>query len=250
MDTLLEQLAGSMHKLQHFTVKTASRASIADRFLLEADQRSAIALIMALRTLYGIDVLYWEPETIQMSLKDDGIDVSTMAMDKIMAGITVMHNPTFFWDNLAFQRTVQALNDVPYDPETLQECAPAHMAWGMYEATLLRGLDPEEPEALPEMDEDVQQYVAVCLKRAGFIYPPTVLREVEDNLKNMLPDSSRLLVQHVKQSWSRLNKDALQDRVFPEDVLGVQLSLLAAAFLYERRKAGNMAKDVMELEQG
>ena len=246
----LEKLAGSIHKLQHFAIKTASRESIAKRFLREADARSSIVLIMALRTLYGLDVLNWEPETIKMSLKDDDIEISVEAMDKIMAGITVMHNPAFFWDSLVFQRTVQSFNDVPYDPETLQECHPAHMVWGVYEATLLRGLDPDEPETIPEMDEDVQQYVAVCLKRAGYVCPPMVLQNVADNLKQMLPTEASELIKRVKASWSRLNKNALQDRKYPEDALGIQLSLMASAFLYERRKAGTMAQEVMELEQG
>ena len=161
----------------------------------------------------------------------------------------LIQNPSFFWDSIVFQRTTQSFNSIPYDPETLQECHPAHMAWSVYEATLFRGIDPDD-SAVPEIDEDVQQYIAVCLKRAGMVYPPAILRPVADNLAGLLPKSSNDFILKVKKSWEHLNKEDLQERKFSEDPLGVQLAQLASCHVYEREQAGNMAKDVLRLEEG
>ena len=249
MDIALEKIAQAFSSLENYLVKTASREAIADELLAKADSVSAIGLVMALRSKYGIEFLYWEPETTWVTLDKDGFDLSELSRDKVQAGLTAIHNPAFFWDNLAFQRTVQAFNSVPYDPETLQECHPAHMAWAVYEATLFRGIDPDD-SAIPELDEDVQQYVAVCLKRAGMVCPPSILSPVADNLMEMLPESSRDFAQKVKKSWQHLDKEALQERKFSEDPLGVQLAQLAACHLYEREQAENMARDVLRLEEG
>lgn len=249
MEQLLEKFAAKCATLRGYTVKTAARAQIARDLLKNAKGKSATALLMSLRNLHGIDVLYWEPETIWLTLeRDNGIVLSIEARDKIQAGISLIRNPAFFWDNLVFQRTVQSLNGEVYDPETLQECHPGYMSWAVYEAILLRGMDPDS-DAVPELDEDVQQYVAVCLKRAGYVYPPYQLKAVEDNLRGLLPPESADFIDEVKKSWERLDKEALQDREFQEDPLGVQLAQLASCYMYVKQEAEEMAEDVLALNK-
>ena len=43
-------------------------------------------------------------------------------------------------------------------------------------------------------------------------------------------------------------KEALQERKFPEDPLGVQLSHLASCYEYVKSNAALMAADVLEIE--
>ncbi len=250
MDDLLEKFAGMCAALQGYTVKTAARSVIAREFLQDADGKHATVLVMALRNLYGIDVLYWEPETIWLTLeRDHKIDLSIETRDKIQAAIAMIRNPAFFWDSLVFQRTVQSLNGELYDPETLQECHPGYMAWAIYESALIRGLDPES-DALPELDEDVQQYAAVCLKRAGYVHPPSQLKAVGDNLRALLAPKQGAFVDEVKKSWDRLDKEALPERKFQEDPLGVQLAQLASCYIYVREQANELAMDVLALDTG
>ena len=147
-----------------------------------------------------------------------------------------------------FQRTVQAFNEIPYNPESLQECEIPTMCWAIYEATLLRTLDPEDP-VVPEFDEDVQQYVAVCLHRAGYIYPPDQLAFAADNLLKMLPKGTASKATRVKNGWEHVPKDILETRKFAEDALGVQLSKLAACYLYVSDNTEGMANDVLDMEQ-
>jgi len=250
MDHLLGKFAELCSGLTDYTVKTAARETVAKEILSNTDNRHATSLLMALRTLHGIDALYWEPETIWLTLERvNKIDLSVEARDKLQAAISVIRNPTFFSDNLVFQRTVQSLNGQLYDPETLQECHPGHMAWAVYECVLLRGMDPDS-DARPEIDEDVQQYAAVCLKRAGYVYPPNQLKPVADNLVSLLPTVDKGFVDEVKKSWERLDKGILENRKFNEDPLGVQLAQLASCYLYVKDQVESLAADVMALESG
>ena len=250
MDELFDKFAIKCASLENYAVKTAERSVIAKEFLRDSDDKHATVLLMSLRNIHGIDCFYWEPETIWLTLeRDDGIDLSVEARDKIQAGISLIRNPAFYWDNLVFQRTVQSLNGELYDPETLQECHPGYMSWAVYEAALLRGLDPES-DALPEIDEDVQQYAAVCLKRAGYVYPPYRLTPVADNLRALMPEEQQPFCAEVKKSWEGLNKKALSDRNFREDPLDVQLAQLASCYIYVQEQINALSTNVLRLETG
>lgn len=249
MDAQLHKFAELCSGLQHYTVKTAAREAIAKEMLSSTEEPHATSLLMALRTLYGIDILYWEPETIWLTLeRDHCIDLSVEARDKIQAAISVIRNPSFFWDNLVFQRSVQAFNGEPYDPETLQECHPGYMSWAVYEAILLRGMDPES-DARPEIDEDVQQYIAVCLQRAGYVYPPLQLTAVADNLAKLLPGVDASFIAQVKKSWEQLDKKGLENRKFTEDPSDIQLAQLASCYVYVKEQADKLATAVLALEK-
>jgi hypothetical protein len=65
----------------------------------------------------------------------------------------------------------------------------------------------------------------------------------------MLPGESKEFVFKVKNSWRHLDKRVLQDRVFPEDSLGVQLAQLASCYLYVKYRANKMAEDVLAIEK-
>lgn len=246
---MMNKFAERVATLKGYTLKTAARKEIAKAILEAPESKSATVLVMSLRNLYGIDSLYWEPETIWLTLeRDHGIDVSEESRNKLQAAISIIRNPAFFWDNLVFQRTVQALNGEVFDPESLQECHPAYMAWAVYEATLLRGMDPES-DAVPELDEDVQQYAAVCLQRAGYVYPPQHLKPVSDNLATLLPGVNSDFISEVKKSWDRLDKEVLPERKFKEDPLGVQLAQLASCYLYVQERVRELATDVLMLDK-
>jgi hypothetical protein len=248
MDSELAKFTELAAGFGEYMVKTASREDIARKFLLTPDDRCATVLYMCVRSLYGSDVSDWEPETLWVTLDRDGFDLPEDARNKLQCVLALHKNPAFYWDNIVFQWTVQALNEELYDSDAVQECHPAHMAWAVYEAGVIRSLDPDD-KVIPELDDDVQQYVALCLKRAGYVYPPNSLKAVEDNLENMLPPESKKFVQEVKNSWTHLDKRILRDRVFPEDPLGVQLAQLASCYEYVKERANAMASDVLSIER-
>lgn len=248
MTAALDSLVKKAPFLQGYLVKTASREVSARKVLEQADQRTATGLYMAARTLYGADFLHWEPETLWLTLQHDGIELPLRARDKLMAAMTLQLNPAFYWDHIVFQNTVQALNDEQVLPESVQECHPAHMAWAVKEAGILRGLDPHDHE-IPEFDEDVQLYVAVCLKRAGFLIPPDALDEEEFviALDKQYPPKAKNARTEVRDAWKKLPKTRLQHTEFAEDPLGVQLAQLSACYVYVEMKAEEVAAEIHDL---
>lgn len=245
-----EKLAELAGLSREYRQKTAAQSKIAASFLRAPTGHSATVLLMSLRALCGEGVLSWEPESIWLTLeRDHQIDLDEIARNKVQSAVTLIVNPSFYWDNLVFQRTTQALNGVLFDPETLQECHPAHMNWAVYEAGVIRGHDPEDPDAvvtsLLDIDEDVQQYIAVCLFRAGYTHPSEKLLAAEGNLLAMLPPESTAFAADVKNRWRHLRKTGLSERVFPETPVGVQLAQLASCFVYFSEQAQILAEDVL-----
>jgi len=180
-------------------------------------------------------------------MEKDGIDLELVSRDKLLAVNALIVNPQFYWDHLVFENTVHAFVGNISNPDVIQECHPSEMAWTVYEADVVRGMDPEG-KGDAEFDEDVQQYIAVCLKRAGFICAPVNLEFAEDNLVELQPDESKNLRKEVQDAWAKLDKGALRNTQFAEDPLGVNLSRLAGTYVYVEDLAKSMGQDFLELK--
>jgi hypothetical protein len=216
------------------------------RVLKDPRQNTAAGLYLAARTRYGEEILQWEPETLWITMDKDGVDLPEEERNKLQAAITLILNPSFYWDNLVFQRTVRALNGELFDPETIQECVAAHIAWAVYEAGVIRGLDNDET-VIPDYDEDVQQFIAVCLFREGYVYAPEPLTDfVQDNLEGLFPKNSTAftLKKEVADSWDKLDKESLERTEFFENELGVQLAQLSACYLYIKERTDQLTEDL------
>jgi len=233
-------------KLGSFNVHVDDK-TFALRLLRDSESKAAVVLLMAVISLYGSDILQWEPETLWLTLETSGVSLDVLSRDKLQAAIALIQNPVFFSDSLVFQRTTKALNGEVYDPETLQECHPAHMAWAVSEATIIRGLDPQD-DCVPEIDEDVQQYIAVCLKRAGYICAPEPLQVIQQNLTHMLDPTAAKLHSVVVRSWAHLDKTKLGTKVYPETPVGIQLAHLASCYTYTKSRITSMARDILTLQ--
>ena len=230
-------------------LKTAHSEKAAIDLLQHSDDKEAVVLYTAVQTLYGMPPLDWEPETLWLSLiRDKKIDLPAEARHKLQAAIALVVNPSFYWDNLVFQQTVQAFSGIVNNPEGLQEAHPIHMCWTVYEASILRSLDPDEP-IIPDFDVDVQSYTAVCLQRAGFIYPPNQLLYAEEALTSLYPKESLELKDQVKAAWEAQPKEieGLREQVFTEDPLPLQLHKLAGCYLYVHDTAVAVANTLLTL---
>ena len=207
----------------------------------------AIVIYSAVRAVHSSDILQWEPDTLWETLKKQGINLSPEARNKLQAAITLQTTLSFYWDNIVFQNTVQALNDIVNNPSVLQEPEVAHMNWAVYEAAMLRQLDPAGNE-IPEFDDDVQGFVGVVLRRAGFVTPPEHLFFAQDELQHETDTyEANSLRKEVLDGWEALDKDRLADTEFAENPLGVQLFKLAVCHLYLRDKMLQMNELLLSL---
>lgn len=248
MTSSLDILVQKAPFLQSYLVKTAARETTARRMLMNSSGHTATGLYMAMRAVYGTEVLHWEPETFWLTLGHDGIDLPAAARDRLLAAMTIQLNPAFYWDHIVFQNTVQALNGEQVNPEAVQECHPAHIAWAVKEAAILRGLDPDGHD-VPEFDEDVQLYVAVCLKRSGLLIPPDGIdtEEMIIALDKQYGPEAKNARDELKDAWRKLPKTNLQHTEFAEDPLGVQLAQLSACHVYVELKAEEVASEIHDL---
>jgi len=246
MKPLLEKLGSSISAIPESLPGVSVSRSI--EFLKTADDsRCAGVIYAATRRAYGLEVLSWEPETIWLTMEKDGIDLSISSRDKLLAAIALIVNPQFYWDHIVFENTVHAFVGNVSNPDVIQECHPIEMAWTVYEADVIRGMDPEG-KSHTEFDEDVQQYIAVCLQRAGFICAPEELEVVDDNLAELLPNDAKNLRKEVKYAWEKLDKGVLQRTEFAENPLGVNLSRLAGTYVYIEDLAKSMGQDFLDLK--
>lgn len=248
-EELLEKLATSLSAIPESLPRDARPRALS--FLRNADDsRSASAIYTAARAVYGLDMLSWEPETLWLTMQQDGIDLSLANRDKLMAAIALITTPQFYWDHLVFENTVHAFSGTVSNPDVIQECHPVDIAWAVYEADIIRGMDPEEEKGEDEFDEDVQQYIAVCLYRTGFVAAPDNLSFVNDNLANLQPAEAKYLRQEVVDAWKDLDKGALHKTEFAESPLGVNLARLAGVYLFVHDHAKAMAQDFLDIRGG
>jgi len=247
LEEQLERFVAAVPRLQDRLIKTASQEAAAKSLLLDPDNNTAAGLYLAARTLYGIEILTWEPETLWLTMKEDGIDLPNGERNKLEAAITLQVNPSFYWDSIVFQQTIQAFADEPFDPEALQENHPAYMDWGVYEASVVRGLDPDSPQ-IPDFDEDVQMYAAVCLHRAGYVVTPKSLKFAQDALTKLIPTDVSAFQKEVRDAWNKLDKTKLTQTQFFENRLGVQLAKLASCHIFTQERAEKLGEEVVDLK--
>jgi len=212
----------------------------------------ALALYKAVYALYGAEMLDWEPETLWLQMSKDGLDLPVTERNKLQAARTLKKVPASLWDNQVFQQVVQALNGVPFDPDNLQECIPAHMAWAVVESAeilaVVEGADDADFQEVPEYDEDVRAYVAVCVKRDGMVRPPDELGFVEDNLARLQSVNEKKLAETVRQGWEVVRQLVdVQNVEFSEQPDQVQLAKLAACRVYVNQKNADTLREVGQL---
>ena len=242
----LVKLATLVPGLQESIGKTEIKKKAARELLLDPYDNTATALYLAVRSLHGIDILIWEPETLWLTLLKDGIDLPAAERNKIQAAMTLQLVPSFYWDSIAFQQVVQAFNGELFDPEAFQEPHPAHMEWSAYEAGVLRGLDPED-HGIPEFDEDVQMFTAVVLKRAGHMVAPEGLSFADEALTGLQLPATREEKKEIARAWKALDKTELEHVQFGEDQRGVQLSKLSSCYLYRKQMSDQLSSELVTL---
>ena len=229
-------------------MKNKASETEAKATLKNAESSSALALLLSVRSLYGDDVLVWEPETFWLTLEKDSYVLKEPERDKIQAALALTVRPSFYWDNIVFQHTVQALNGQHFSVDAIQENCAAHMAWAVCEAATIRQFDPDKT-VVPDFDGDVCLYVAVCLRREGLVLPPGEFLFAEECLENQLSKEDHVtgLKKDVKQAWSHTPKNKLAHTEFAENSVGVQLARLASCYLYVEDRKNQLSVELARL---
>ena len=195
--------------------------------LLRADDTSPSALLAAAQRLApGFEA--WEPETVWLELERQGIDLSPVNRDKLMAATALALVPAFYWDGVVFEKTALAFSDVAASPDVLEEATPAQLAWAVHEAEAVRRGHGEGPI---DYEHEPIAYTAIVLHRAGFVVAPPQLEFAQVRLDAMTKDLE--LKKKVVDAEA-----ASIHHPFSETPVDVQRAYLAAVAHYvEERKA-------------
>jgi hypothetical protein len=202
----------------------------AAKSLLEDAGTPAIALMRATTVVLG-EFLAWEPESVWLELHRQSIDLPEENRAKLMAAHTLRLMPSFYWDAIVFEKTALAFDGVMPAPEILEEASPARLAWAVVEAAwIIR----ETREASWEFQHEPRAYAAVVLNRAGYVFAPEQLSFAQAWLNRERRHDH--LLEDVKERWSHVSKDHLEQLTLGENPEDVQIARLAAVELHVRSR--------------
>ena len=192
--------------------------------LLEQETTPAGLLLIAAKNVLGPGVQAWSPDTIWIELEDrEHLNIPLINRDKLLAAMTLIEVPAFYWEVNTFQNTVMALNDVQSNPERIQEATGAQIAWAVFEAeTILH----EHQMWEPEFDYEPRMYAAVCLQREGLIMAPEILNFCQPELTRLTKDGAEVSIDVLKVAWSSKPKHDLGET--PIDIQLTHLSKIQA----------------------
>ena len=207
--------------------------------LFRDEGATAVGLARAARVLLG-DVVTWEPESVWLELQHRGVDVPAGNRAKLMAAHALLTVPAFYWDGVVFEKTALAFDNVPGNPDILEEATPAQMAWAVVEAAwVIR----DAHNATWEFGSEPRGYAGVVLHRAGFVLAPATLDFAQVALdRENAPD--RTLLEAVRARWSRVSAEHLTQLSLGETPEDVQIARLAAV---ELRVQGRRSKAQQDL---
>lgn len=134
----------------------------------------ATTLLVALIKMYGLEVLDWDPLTIQLEVKDDlGLEMPRKVFDRVMALISALKTDAVYKDVPLFDETVNALAG---DGVGVERGVPSveDVAWAVAE---LEMADPEPitRDSNNPFSRSVAKYVRVVLDDEGMYRAPKIL---------------------------------------------------------------------------
>lgn len=141
--------------------------------LFRSEDSFATTLVVTLLDEFGPEVVQWLPETI---IAEIGVDFHVMpiqgCIDRIMAGIHIITNSSFYTSLPDFNDLCNVLSGEISTPGTFVPADAASCAWGITEAMLIAPPDDLDNA----FSEEIKAYVGQVVKSEGILTPPDVLR--------------------------------------------------------------------------
>lgn len=150
---------------------TITKQSSSILSLLEEADANPVKIMLVLDQKWGTEWKGWEPETITQMIKDEGVEVSKVNLDKIMA-IKVLVNTGEFWSNpRTFEKVCLAFSSRMVDWGVVQEPRVHEIAACV---ALIERYIAEDT-----FSDTVAAYVAGAAVRDGYVLLPPSLSFAE-----------------------------------------------------------------------
>lgn len=128
------------------------------------------ALLIACIDDFGLECLDWEPETLEITVREKYGDVDRDSVERLMAAVGVLTSNMFTQDVIALCMTCATLDFERTGGESFVPAGLDEIMWGLTEARLLLGgLDDKE------FSDEVCIYVGKLLADEGLENPPDTL---------------------------------------------------------------------------
>lgn len=169
------------------------------------------SLLIACIDDWGFNVTEWEPETLEITVREKYGNVSQDSIERALAAISVLKSNLFTQDVTAFCMTCSTLDFERSGNETFVPAGLDEVMWGLTEARLLLGALPDD-----EFSDEVAVYVGKLLEEEGLERPPDLLKFAvrkdtglsADTLAD-LPDLSAMFEADQETTKETLDADAM-----------------------------------------
>jgi len=145
--------------------------------LINKDETFGSVLLTAFVDKYGIEAIYYDPETILLELQQDCGIVPEKNYNKLMAAIELLLTDKFYVNLQSFIRICKALYDGELLTFHLDMPQPEECTWSIFEANMIW---PQERKEL-FFSEDIKQFVEKLFLYYGIIIKPkTLLMDIQN----------------------------------------------------------------------
>jgi len=157
------------------TQRLQPREQVRLRAVLTSEDTYATVLLLLVLDRYGPDVLGWSPETIRLELEDDfQLQLPTLSLGKIMAGISLVTTNLFFKDLAKFIEICNVLSGDDFQPDEFDPADSDEILWGVVESMLIWPPDDDSEET--EFSPEIRAYIGKVTTSEGIVNPVDVLR--------------------------------------------------------------------------
>jgi hypothetical protein len=143
--------------------------------LFRDEQAHPVILLRTCLSLFGVEVMEWEPTIIKRSIEDrSGSSIARVNLLKILAALTVANRDNFWGEWETFHFISQALNNNSPSASVVQNQSVGQLMVAVDIANSIR----DELGALsgrPQFSEDVKRYIAAQLAEEGIWFVPEPL---------------------------------------------------------------------------
>ncbi len=168
-------------------------------------------LLIACIDDFGTECLTWEPETLEISLREKYGDIDIDSLQRVLAAISVLTSNMFTQDVSALCLVCTALDFERTANEMFVPAGLDEIMWGLTEArVLLGGIDDSE------FSDEVRIYIAKLLEEEGLKKPPKILAFALKNTATLdlgvladLPDLSAIFEEDQEMSKAELDDAAM-----------------------------------------
>lgn len=135
---------------------------------------SAVLYALIFLTRFGKEGLHWDPATITLEVEEEfDVDLSAIALDKLMCAIEILTSDSFFTSTPTFVRFCNILNDEQNDENTFDPADIEDICAGLYSAFVLRGAPGTDDDT--HFSEEIKEYIKNAAASEGLVKLPRLL---------------------------------------------------------------------------